>query len=116
MYALAALEYGSTRRTNGDSLLIQGFHTFQKKMLLRRDENMVVDDAEMKQLFEGHLQNITAWLSEQSHLKVIEVWYNDMLKQPAAEAKRLNAFFGGSLAEATMASVVDESLYRNRSN
>ncbi|MBI4407021.1 MAG: sulfotransferase domain-containing protein [Candidatus Kerfeldbacteria bacterium] len=86
----------------------------QKKMLLRRDANMVVDDVEMKQLFEGHLKNITAWLSEQSHLKVIEVWYNDMLKQPAAEAKRLNAFFGGTLNEAAMSAIVDESLYRNR--
>lgn len=86
----------------------------QKKMLLRRDANMVVDDAEMKQLFEGHLKNITAWLGEQSHLKVIEVWYNDMLKQPAAEAKRLNTFFGGTLDEAAMSAVVDETLYRNR--
>ena len=86
----------------------------QKKMLLRRNANMVVDDAEMKELFEGHLKNIIAWLPEQAHIRFIEVWYNDMLKQPAIEAKRINAFLGDTLDETKMASVVDQSLYRNR--
>ena len=86
----------------------------QKKMLLRRNHDMHVDDAEMKELFEGHLQNITAWLKEQSHLHVLEVWYNDMMKQPQIEADRINVFLGGMLNVAAMVGTVDEALYRNR--
>ncbi len=86
----------------------------QKKMLLRRNKDMHVDDAEMKELFESHLGNIQAWLKEQTHLRVLEIWYNDMMKQPAAEAKRINEFLGGQLNESAMAGTVDETLYRNR--
>lgn len=87
----------------------------QKTMLLRRNADMVVNDQEIKELFERHLNNITTWLKDQPHLNVIEVWYNDLLKQPALEAKRLNQFFGGILNEMNMTTVVDQSLYRNRS-
>lgn len=86
----------------------------QKKMLLRRDKDMKIDDAEMKELFEGHLQNMLAWLKTQTHLTALEVWYNDVMKQPAAEAKKINAFLGGNLNETAMVNVVDETLYRNR--
>lgn len=86
----------------------------QKKMLLRRNKDMHVDDAEMKELFEAHLQNLQGWLKLQTHLQVLEVWYNDMMKQAVLEAKRVNQFLGGRLDETAMAGVVDESLYRNR--
>lgn len=86
----------------------------QKKMLLRRNHDMHIDDAEMKELFEGHVKNISAWLKEQPHLTVLEVWYNDMMKQPAIEAERINTFLGGQLDTQAMANTVDLSLYRNR--
>lgn len=86
----------------------------QKKMLLRRNKDMHIDDAEMKELFEAHLGNLQAWLKEQTHLRVLEVWYNDMMKQAAVEAKRINDFLGGSLNKTAMVGVVDETLYRNR--
>jgi len=87
----------------------------QTKMLKRRNKDIVMDDAEMKELFEGHLNNVMAWLKDQPHLEVLYVWYNDMMTQGPVEAKRINAFFGGNLDESAMASVVDQSLYRNRS-
>ncbi len=37
----------------------------QKKMLLRRNKDMIVNDAEMRELFTGHLKNITGWHSNQ---------------------------------------------------
>lgn len=86
----------------------------QKKMLLHRNKDMKIDDAEMKELFEAHLANLQGWLTEQTHLRVLEIWYNDMLKQPAVEAKRINEFLGGNLNESAMASTVDPTLYRNR--
>lgn len=86
----------------------------QTKMLKRRNKDIVIDDVEMKELFEGHLNNIMAWLKGQTHLQVLYVWYNDMMKQAPLEAKKINQFLGGNLDEAAMASVVDQSLYRNR--
>src|SRR3990167_8173945 len=53
----------------------------QKKMLLRRNADMHIDDAEMKELFEGHLKNMLAWLQTQPHLTALEIWYNDVMKQ-----------------------------------
>lgn len=86
----------------------------QKKMLLRRDKDMKIDDAEMKELFEGHLQNMLAWLKTQTHLTALEIWYNDVMKQPAEEAKKINQFLGNGLDTAAMVAVVDKALYRNR--
>ncbi|EKD79478.1 MAG: hypothetical protein ACD_41C00058G0003 [uncultured bacterium] len=86
----------------------------QKKMLLRRNADMHIDDAEMKELFEGHLKNMLAWLQTQPHLTALEIWYNDVMKQPAVEVQKINQFLGGNLKEADMISVVDETLYRNR--
>jgi hypothetical protein len=51
---------------------------------------------------------------EQAHLPVLEVWYNDMMKQPAKQADRINAFLGGQLNIAAMVETVDETLYMNR--
>lgn len=86
----------------------------QKKMLLRRNADMKIDDAEMKELFEGHLNNMLAWLKEQPHLKAVEIWYNDVMKQPAVEVEKLRSFLGGHLDAAAMIASVDETLYRNR--
>ena len=87
----------------------------QKKMLLRRNADMVVDDQEMKELFEGHLKNVTAWLSEQTHLDVLYIWYNDMLNDASAQIPKVNDFLGGKLDITAMQTVVDQGLYRNRS-
>lgn len=86
----------------------------QKKMLLRRNADMVVNDAEMKELFEGHLKNVMAWLGEQQHLEVLYVWYNDMLNNAAAEIPKVNTFLGDKLDASAMQTVVDQALYRNR--
>lgn len=86
----------------------------QKKMLLRRNADMKIDDAEMKELFEGHLQNMLAWLKQQPHLTALEIWYNDVMQQPADQIQKINEFLGGRLNAAAMLAAVDKTLYRNR--
>jgi hypothetical protein len=86
----------------------------QTKMLLRRNKDMIVNDSEMKELFEGHLKNITAWLQQQTHLKTLEIWYNDIMKQPAVAAQKIKDFLGIDLDIKNMMNSVDESLYRNK--
>ncbi|MBI2415145.1 MAG: sulfotransferase domain-containing protein [Candidatus Kerfeldbacteria bacterium] len=86
----------------------------QKKMLLRNNQDMIVDDVEMKELFEAHLQNIMAWLKQQTHLEILYVWYNDLLQHSDREIIKLNNFLGGNLNTAAMQAVIDTTLYRNR--
>lgn len=86
----------------------------QKKMLLRNNKDMVVDDAEMKELFEGLLQQQLAWNDSQPHLEVTYPWYHDIVEQPRTVAEQLNEFLGGNLDVDAMVQVVDEQLYRNK--
>lgn len=87
----------------------------QKKMLLRNNKDMIVDDAEMKELFEKHLEQILHYLDTAKHFKVCYVWYHDMLIEPQKTIDHLNAFFNHTLNTAAMQGVVDQTLYRNRS-
>ena len=86
----------------------------QKKMLLRNNKDMVVDDVEMKELFEGLLDMQLAWNSEQPHIEVEYAWYHEILNNPLPTIQRVNAFLGGGLDEAAMVATVDQSLYRNK--
>lgn len=86
----------------------------QKKMLLRNNKNMVVDDAEMKELFEMLLDQQLKWNDAQPHIEVAYAWYHDILEQPKSVAAQVNTFLGGELNEEAMVAVVDESLYRNK--
>lgn len=86
----------------------------QKKMLLRNNKDMVVDDAEMKELFEGLLQQQLAWNDSQPHLEVSYAWYHEILEQPRTVAEQINEFLGGELNVDAMVKVVDEELYRNK--
>lgn len=86
----------------------------QKKMLLRNNKDMVVDDAEMKELFEGLLQQQLAWNDSQPHLEVCYAWYHEILENAAPVIAEVNTFLGGQLNTAAMQAVVDQSLYRNK--
>lgn len=87
----------------------------QKKMLERTKKDVVVDDAEMKELFEMLLEQQLAWNAEQPHIDVLYTWYHEILEQAAPVVKQVNEFFGGKLDEAAMIATVDQELYRNKS-
>jgi hypothetical protein len=48
-------------------------------------------------------------------MEVLYVRYDQAVKDPAAQAHRVNQFLGGSLDEQEMVRVIDPSLYRQRS-
>ena len=87
----------------------------QKKMLARsgRDQKGISDE-QMAQLFTAELDKCRDWLAEQSSFSVLYVSYQDMLRDPAAQARRINEFFGGTLNTEALAASVDPKLYRNR--
>jgi hypothetical protein len=66
--------------------------------------------------FEKHLNQMRAWLSQQSNMAVLYVKYADVLKSPALEALRVSNFIGQSLNVDAMARQVDLSLHREKVN
>ena len=87
----------------------------QRKMLINRgeDPNKVSDEV-MAQYFEKHLAQVTAWLEEQKNISTLHVDYNQILKDPAPNAQRINVFLGGDLKVEAMIAVIDPVLYRQR--
>ncbi len=49
-----------------------------------------------------------------SNFEMLEVRYDQAVKDPAAAVKATNAFLGGRLDEAAMRAAIDAELYRNR--
>lgn len=86
----------------------------QRKMLQNRDEEDVVNDEEMAQLFDKHLQQVEGWLAAQPNMDVLYVDYNAMLADPAPDIQRVDAFLPRQLDLDAMSTVVDPALYRNR--
>lgn len=88
----------------------------QKKMLIRRGEDPdKVSDAEVLTLLQKHLDMVDNWLGSQPNIRCHDVPYHEMIANPIDGVARLNAFLGGDLDAKAMAQVVDENLYRNRS-
>jgi hypothetical protein len=87
----------------------------QKKMLVHRGEATdAVSDEELAQLYRKHLAHVDAWLTSQPNVKLLNVNYNMMLKDPEAELPALLAFFDNKLDRDKMLQIVKPELYRNR--
>jgi len=87
----------------------------QKKMLDRLgNKGAGVSDEKMIELYEKHLKKIMDWLETQDHIDVKYTWYNEILADPAAQAKEVNEFLNNVPDIEKMASAVDGSLYRNK--
>jgi hypothetical protein len=97
-------------RRNIDEIL-----SSQKQMLIRRRETTdKVDDAELAELFQKHLDHVMSWLAQQPNFEVLYVSYNDILHNPSPQVTLINQFFGNTLDVERMMEVVDPKLYRQR--
>jgi thioredoxin len=86
----------------------------QRAMLLRNGIKTEIPDEEIKELFERVLRQFYSWLPSQTHLKLINVGYNELLSRPASTIAQINRHLGYNLDTEAMAQVIDHSLYRNR--
>jgi hypothetical protein len=86
----------------------------QSKMLDRRSEESHTDDQDLLAMYESHLEKVEFQLRFRPNFEALYVNYADVVAQPAAQARRIADFVGGSLDVDRMASAVDGSLYRNR--
>jgi len=87
----------------------------QHQMLIRRGEptdKVKVED--MARMYRNHLSRVEAWMTEQPNVDVVYVSYNDLLADPAEQARRVNQFLGGTLETEKMIKTIDASLYRQR--
>jgi hypothetical protein len=86
-------------------------------MLLRRGEPTDrISDQELAELYQNHLAQVTEWLAQQPNMKVIYLHYNQILENPQAPVAQLCQFLQPfSLDQDKMLSVVESSLYRQRS-
>ncbi len=88
----------------------------QRTMLDRnQSSDDAVNDEQMAALFKSQLAKFEQWISEQANFAVLEVSYNDLLRDPAPVVDRVNRFLGKTLDTDAMIGVIDSALYRNRS-
>lgn len=63
---------------------------------------------------QAHLNQVNAWLERQPHLKVCQVEYQQILRQPSEAAEVVRRFLDLPLDTQAMVRQVDLSLYRHR--
>lgn len=87
----------------------------QEKMLHRLGRPAAPPD-QMKANYQVHLDRLFQWLAKQPHIKVLRVSYNDIVRRPLDESRRVAAFLNNQPDPLAMASAVDPSLYRNQNS
>ena len=69
-------------------------------------------------VYERQIARVLGFLAGSAAARVLEVSYNELIREPAATARGIAAFLGGedgrSMDIAAMAGAVDPTLYRNR--
>src|ERR1700690_325700 len=86
----------------------------QQKMLVNRNEESAIDDAEMQEQFQKHLAAIKYWLARQPNKERIYVDYNKMILKPESYCQVIADFLAISVDVSRMLAVPNERLYRNR--
>jgi len=98
--------------------VIEEVMTSQHKMLGRLGKEGGVDKANSTALlktFEDSRKKAIDWCNKHpKYVEILLVPYAETIKTPLEQAKKVNKFLGGHLDELKMASVVDKSLYREK--
>jgi Sulfotransferase family len=88
----------------------------QRKMLTRSGKpGASVPDQVLMKTFEQQVAKVMQWLAQQPTFRTHEVWYHELIANPAPGARAINTFLGGVLDERAMCAAIDPGLYRNRS-
>lgn len=85
-----------------------------QEALLRRLGRMAAPRDQMRNSCKLHLDRLLRWFPEQSHLRVIEVSYNDLIVDANADLQRIDEFLDGRPNLADMKQAIIPSLYRSR--
>jgi hypothetical protein len=86
----------------------------QNKMLDRRGEQSIDEHERMAEAYRNHLAAVKILVRKRPNFEMFEFRYDEAVKDPAAAARAVNAFLGGTLDERAMTAAIDAELYRNR--
>ncbi len=75
-----------------------------------------MDPEIIKKVFTQQLDKVYQWVESHPNFQMLEVWYNEMLKEPGPIVEKIDAFLCGGLDREAMGAVVDPTLYRNRAS
>lgn len=90
--------------------------TSQAEMINRAATDSGRSAAELKPVYEKHLQEILSWVEQQAHFKMLRVWFPDVIGDPNTQTRRVQQFLETELDLDAMQRQVIPSLYRQRSN
>lgn len=89
----------------------------QRQMLSRTQQKPTANDDKLSIFFSNHLRKIEDWLDRQQNFSVCTISFNSLFSsERETEIHDLTDFFSNELDERNMLSVIDDSLYRKRSN
>jgi hypothetical protein len=89
----------------------------QSKMIERLGSaDSSAEDEAMKEAYRNDIVRTRLLCKSRPNFELIEIHYKATIEDPAATARRVNAFLDDRLDEAAMRAAVDASLYRNRSS
>jgi hypothetical protein len=89
----------------------------QDKMIDRLgSSDSSADDEAMKEAYRNDIVRTRLMCKKNSHMELIEIHYSETVANPAASARKVNAFLDGRLDVAAMLAAVDKSLYRNKAS
>ena len=86
----------------------------QRAMLRDAPTSDALPDDRIALGFQRHLEDVGGMLRRRPCFEVLDVQHAAVLADPAAAAREINQFLGGTLNVSGMTAVVDERLYRNR--
>ncbi|HEX8451658.1 MAG TPA: hypothetical protein VF647_06155 [Longimicrobium sp.] len=85
----------------------------QEVMLARRGHSAARAGGELRGALEREAGRLQAWLAERG-LPVLTLRYDEVVADPEAHARAVDAFLGGGLDVERMAAAVDPALHRRR--
>jgi len=88
----------------------------QQAMLVRRGvaADAAISRERLTAVFAAQLAETEAWLAQQPGFRKLALDYREVVAHPPAAAATIDDFLGGRLDRGAMASAVDPSLYRQR--
>ena len=88
----------------------------QRKMLAGSGKSGAgLSDAILARTFETQVNQVRQWVQARPNFRMIEVWYHQLVADPAEHVARISHFLGLNLDQPRMIAAVDPRLYRNRS-
>lgn len=87
----------------------------QRKMLERRGKpGNPAEDGKFAELYGKHLEKVKTWLAGQTNMSVLYVRYNEMVKNPADQSRKVAEFLDIPMNVEQMESVPQGQFYRQR--